>query len=270
MGHQRLQAVRSDVRPRLRLDRAGAPGDPERMQDTPPEPPAPPAPLAPPEPQAQPAPARGRRARGPIWPWLVAVGVGLLVGAGSAVAVSGGAIGAAGAGRLETGRWTTDLTVGGAAAGPWVRARVARVGLLALPRSETVYFDRTTDEAGQPLDPACTYAITGAPLQTRWWSITVYGSDQMLVRNDDRAHSIDATRAGGGAWQATLGPTRPVGGGLWLSTRDATAPILMVRLYNPKPSDDAALARLSLPRVERVACGADAEPPVPTATGGTP
>ena len=81
----------------------------------------------------------------------LAVAAGLVAGAGSAVLAAGGGFAGAGAGRLDVGRWSTDLTVGGAAAGPWVRARVARVGLLALPRAETVYFDRTTDEAGQPL-----------------------------------------------------------------------------------------------------------------------
>lgn len=249
--------------PQTRLDSAGAAGDRSWMQDTPPLDPAPPPSTA--------APTPRRRARGAVWPWLLAVGIGLVAGAASAVAVSGGAIAGSGAGRLDVGRWSTDLTVGGAAAGPWVRARVARVGLLALPRAETVYFDRTTDEAGQPLDPACTYAISGGPLQTRWWSVTVYGADQMLVRNDDKAHSIDATRAGGGPWQATLGSARPPGGGLWLSTAGATAPILMVRLYNPKPSDDAALAGLALPRVERVGCGTDAGPGAgPGAAGGTP
>ncbi len=233
------------------------------MQDT-----LTPAPDPAPDPAASAAsPPRRHQRRGPVWPWLLAVGFGLVAGAASAVAVSGGAIAAGGAGRLDAGRWSTDLTVGAAAAGPWVRARVARVGLLALPRSETVYFDRTADEAGEPLDPACTYAVSGGPLQTRWWSVTVYGADQMLVRNDDKAHSIDVTRAGGGPWQATLGPTRPAGGGLWLSTAGATAPILMVRLYNPKPSDDAALARLALPRVERVACATETAPAAP---GGTP
>jgi hypothetical protein len=188
--------------------------------------------------------------------WVLAGLTGLLVGGGSAVAMSGGALGD-GAGALRNGQWQTDLTVGAAVASPWVRARVARVGLLALPRTETVYFDSATDSAGAPLDPACTYRISGGPLAARWWSVTLYGSDQMLARNTDGAHSLDSERLGPGNWTATLSPTPPSDGSPWLSSRGITGSILMVRLYNPDPSDDAALERLALPEVDSVACPGD-------------
>jgi hypothetical protein len=178
------------------------------------------------------------------------------------VALSGSGFAGAGGG-LVVGRWSTDLTVGASAANPWVRARIARVGLLALPRSETVYFDRRVDEAGAPLDARCTYRISGGPLAARWWSVTVYGADQMLVRNADGAASVDLTRLGPDRWSAVLGPSRPVTGEAWLSTRGAEGPVLMIRLYNPKPSDDGALAALRLPSVEKLGC------PEPAA-GGQP
>lgn len=198
---------------------------------------------------------RDRRGQGPrAWQWALAVGAGLLAGGGTALGFSGGLMGVGSAGSLTVGRWGTDLTVGSQAASPWVRARIARVGLLALPRSETVYFDRSTDEAGQRLDGRCTYRVTGGTVPARWWSVTLYGADQMLARNDDAAASVDLTRQGGGRWSAILGPERPVTGEAWLSSAGVAQPVLMMRLYNPATTGEAALAALRLPAVERLGC----------------
>jgi hypothetical protein len=208
--------------------------------------------------------AKAGRARTARWLWALALLSGGVAGAGSALALSGGLMGGASAGVLRAGQWSTDLTVGATAASPWVRARIARVGLLALPRSETVYFDRRTDEAGDPLDGRCTYRLNGQPIPARWWSVTLYGADQMLARNEDSAASVDLTRLGPDRWSAVIGPRAPVTGEPWLSTAGAPAPILMIRLYNPDPADDAALAALRLPSVEKLGCEQ------PAASGGQP
>ena len=147
----------------------------------------------------------------PVARYAVAVLLGLTLGLGSAVAVTGGLMGG---GAVTAGRWSTDLTVGAPAATPWVRARIARVGLLALNREETLYFDRATDEDGRALDARCRYRVEGGPLPARWWSVTLYGADQMLPRNDDGAASVDATRlAAAGAWEATVAAAPPSAGG---------------------------------------------------------
>lgn len=187
----------------------------------------------------------------PVPRYAVAVLLGLTLGLGSAVAVTGGLMGG---GALTAGRWSTDLTVGAPAATPWVRARIARVGLLALNRDETLYFDRATDEDGRALDARCSYRVEGGPLPARWWSVTIYGADQMLPRNDDGAASIDATRlAAAGAWTATVAAARP-STGAWISARGAGAFTLTLRLYNPARMAAAQLGRLALPAVRRVRC----------------
>ena len=80
-----------------------------------------------------------------MWRWLICGVLGLGLGVGSALAVSGGLFSDA---KLVSGRWSTDPTVGAAAANPWLRATIARVGLLALTKEETVYFNRDVDDDG--------------------------------------------------------------------------------------------------------------------------
>jgi hypothetical protein len=193
----------------------------------------------------------------PAWLWCIAVLGGLTLGVTSAFAVSGGAFNK---GKISVGKWSTDPNVGAQAANPWLRARIARVGLLGLTKAESMYFDRTTDEAGNPLREACTYALSGTIIPTRWWSMTIYGADQMLPRNADRAGSVDATRTlvtGQTTWTGILSAARPEGTGPWLSSKAAGTFSLTLRLYNPSTTDPAALSQLAFLKVELVSCASD-------------
>ena len=51
-------------------------------------------------------------------------------------------------GNIRVEGWNADWTVGSSSANPWVRACVARHGLLALTKEEAVYFIRATDHQG--------------------------------------------------------------------------------------------------------------------------
>lgn len=197
----------------------------------------------------------GRRA--PKWPWLVCGLFGTVIGVASAFGISGGALSK---GNVKVGRWSSDPSVGAKAADPWLRARIARVGLLALTKEETIYFDRQTDDSGNPLREACVYALSGGAIPARWWSITIYGADQMMPRNTDGASSIDATRAQKDAktdWTGTLSATKPNEGGLWLSSKGGGTFSVTLRLYNPATTQPAELAKLTFPNVALVSCGDD-------------
>lgn len=185
--------------------------------------------------------------------WLAALVVGTALGLGSAwVAVSQLSLG----GRVTVGGWSTNLNTGAAAADPYTRAAVARGGLLALARSETIYFNRDADDGGALLDARCTYRLSGADLPARWWSITLYDETQYLARNADGAHSLDATRMvrDGGRYVATIGPVRGEAVN-WLSTRNAGPFSLTLRLYNPDPALRDDPRRLPPLTVEKIACG---------------
>jgi hypothetical protein len=186
--------------------------------------------------------------------WLMCGLIGVVVGVGSAIALSGGALSA---GDIMVGRWSSDPNVGAKAANPWLRARIARVGLLGLTKSETMYFDRTKDEAGNPLREACTYRLSGTTIPTRWWSMTIYGADQFLPRNRDGASSVDATRAltgGQTTWQGILSAERPADAVSWLSSKAAGTFSVTLRLYNPSTTDPVELSQLSFPKIELQSC----------------
>jgi hypothetical protein len=183
--------------------------------------------------------------------------LGLVLGCGSAIAVSRGALGDD---SLTNQGWATNLTVGAKAANPWVRARIAMVGLLALNKTETVYFDRMTDESGARLRADCTYQLSGKPLPARWWSITLYAQDNMLARNTDEAASLDKTRLAArnstGDWEAIVGPHQPDDPqAFWISTRNGGDFALTLRLYNPADSTSRALGSIALPQLRPLYCG---------------
>ena len=136
---------------------------------------------------------------------MVAVGVlGLAVGAGSGWwAITGGMGGESYSG------WYGSRVTGSADAGPWLRARVAVSGLLALTRDQAIYFTRKTDDAGARFSEQCRYQVTGGALPGKWWSVTVYAVDNYLPRNNDDALSFDATEVktdANGNWSAMLSP----------------------------------------------------------------
>jgi hypothetical protein len=196
-----------------------------------------------------------------VWPWLVCGLLGLAIGTGSALALSGGALSA---GNIMVGRWSSDPNVGARAANPWLRARIARVGLLGLTKSETMYFDRTTDEAGNPLRDTCVYRLSGVAMPTRWWSMTIYGSDEFLPRNEDGASSIDATRAlvaGQTTWEGTLSHYQYVLDKPWLSSKGAGTFSVTLRLYNPSTTDPRELRQMSFPKIELKSCENGSSPP---------
>jgi hypothetical protein len=158
-------------------------------------------------------------------------------------------------GDVNVGGWRGDFATGSNAANPYTRARVARHGLLALAKTEAVYLTRNRDSTGALLSNRCHYRLSGGPMPAGWWSVTLYDGQSMLPTNTDNALSIDAERAGQGAWAALIAPQRPDDGTLWISSRGAETFDLTLRLYMPEP---ALLAdpntALEPPRIERISC----------------
>lgn len=190
--------------------------------------------------------------------YFLAVLAGSAVGLGSAFWMAGLLPGAStmAFGDVDVRGWRSDFAIGSDAADAYTRARVARHGLLALARSEAVYFTRTTDDDGAPLRAACTYRLSGVAMPAGWWSVTLYDAASMLPANTDSALSIDAGRAGAGAWEAVIAADRPTGAAHWISSRKAGTFDLTLRLYMPDPAVIAApTTALDPPSIERLACG---------------
>ncbi|MEX0286332.1 MAG: DUF1214 domain-containing protein [Paracoccaceae bacterium] len=186
--------------------------------------------------------------------------LGLFAGLASAILMSG--ITPGGLDRAETvsiNRWVSDWSIGSEASGRYVKAWVARHGLLAMRKSEAVYFIRNVDDDGQPLTEQCQYRVSGGDLPSGWWSITLYDRLGYLPMNADAHLSVDATDATGAAWAFDVAATRPEGNTLWLSSAKAEGFDLTLRLYQPDQSFlDAPLAELGFPSVQRLSCDGEA------------
>lgn len=164
-----------------------------------------------------------------------------------------------GAGGIAVGPWTTNEQIGNIDAAPYTRAIVARRGLLALNKRETVYFNAEADNSGTPLVSNCAYTVTGTPLPTGWWSITLYGADHYLidnpqgifsqakntiVRNDQRGYVI----------QVASTPEGPNGIPTGYSNGEGSRFSLTLRLYNLEEDAAEELSALVLPSIERGVC----------------
>ena len=181
---------------------------------------------------------------------------GIVLGLGSLAGLIAGGGGFKG---VPHAGWSYNPLAGSKGADPYTRLKVAIGGLLALDRSETIYFTTTTDSTGAALRADCRYRISGGSMPVRWWSITLYDKGY-LARNQDGAPSIDRTRAApdaAGRWSAQLGGARPAQG-LWISSATATDLSLLLRFYNPDPAvvKDPTLA--PMPVVTREACAGGA------------
>lgn len=186
--------------------------------------------------------------------WLAsAVAFGVVVGLGSAMLmIRNGAM----IGRVDNDQWQSSRTIGSTEADPYTRALIARIGLLGLNRNETIYFNRTRDEAGRPFDGRCRYRMEGVDPPARWWSITLYAPDSYLAINGRDRHALDATsvsRTADGSWSAAIGPA-PSGAANWISSENAGTFSLTIRLYNPEASVADDMGTVALPRIIRAAC----------------
>jgi len=155
--------------------------------------------------------------------------------------------------------WQSDWSIGSKASGPYLRARIARHGLLALAKEEAVYFTRTKDSEGRALSEACSYRLSGTSQSAQWWSITLYDADSRLPLNEDNALSIDASKTGYAAqWDAEISSRRQTDRD-WISSRNAGIYDLTLRLY--RPSAELIVdpeKHLSPPQIERLSCDGDA------------
>lgn len=201
---------------------------------------------------------------GSIVRYTLAAMIGALIGLASALFMAGLWPGAKPLdfGNVEAGGWRSDFAIGSENADLYTRARVARHGLLALAKSEAVYFTRTTDSSGDPLRADCEYGIFGGAMPAQWWSITLYDASSKLPMNEDRALSIDATSISGDPedWTALIAPERPESGLDWISSNNAGQFDLTLRLYMPDEAliDDPQTA-LDPPLVEKLSCAEDSK-----------
>jgi hypothetical protein len=153
---------------------------------------------------------------------------------------------------IQNGAWRYDPLVGSGAADPYLRARVAKVALLALNNSEALYFFAGTDDEGDPLRSDQSYRLEGRDFDCRWWSITAYDADGFLMPNQQERYSYNMTNlernAEGGY---TLFVSRSPRPGNWIPIGEGETFALALRIYNAAPAVHDQLGTIALPRIIR-------------------
>lgn len=181
----------------------------------------------------------------------------LVIGAGSAWWMILGAVQASG---VQNGPWYTSTAIGSAASDPYTRAQIALTGLLALNKSEAIYFTATEDGEGRPLRGSCTYEVTGRNLAARWWSITAYGSDHYLMGNEAERYSYNVASLGLrfapiAKWRINVSAEEQQSN--WLPVKANDFFSLTLRLYNPSQQILGNLEGVGLPEIRRLGCSSD-------------
>lgn len=148
---------------------------------------------------------------------------------------------------VTVGAWRADLLAGSADAGAYTRARIAVNAVLALDRSETIYFLATHDDRGEPLRAECRYRLSGVAPSAAWWSITAYASDNFLFPVESHRYSISGNSlnvTAGDAFSASLGPDTSD-----IQTSGTGELRLTLRLYKPAAALQQDPASLQAPKI---------------------
>jgi len=157
---------------------------------------------------------------------------------------------------VDAGVWRANLLAGSRDADAYTRARIALAAVLALDRSETIYFTADRDAAGDTLHANCSYEVAGLPPPARWWSITAYAADHFLFDHPARRYSIsgESTRLdAAGRFRAVVGPVDPGQADTqWMSTSGTGALRLTLRLYGAADSVQKNPAAWPAPSVTRL------------------
>lgn len=186
--------------------------------------------------------------------FLIIAGVGAVLSAAAGAAAAWYVTGPSGVygDRVSIGPWSTSLSIGQATSDPWTRARIARSGLLALPRSEAVYFSATSDSRGDALRSTRSYQVTGGlPEDAEIWSVTAYGADDYLMETPIELASVSSHEVEERDISVQLRPMDDAAPepGVIAMTGDQRV-TLVLRFYQHPGWDAQAIRSLELPRIE--------------------
>ena len=162
--------------------------------------------------------------------------------------------------------WMTARDIGSPDTDPLTRAFIAQIGLFANSKSEAIYLQAYEGQpfapanvfAGQPirrLEGGRHYRIHGTDIPSAWWSITLYGENELLFDNPGNRYAWrgdELTRNPDGRFVIHVAPTRPEGARHWLPSPVDGEVSLTLRVYKPDPALLENLDTFSLPRIERV------------------
>jgi len=133
---------------------------------------------------------------------------------------------------------------------------LARTGLFALNKTETIYYRANEDQNGEPMRSSCDYIIEGEDLDARWWAITLYGEDNFLIPNEKNRHSFNmrnVEREPDGTYTIHMSSEPKDKNWLPSGEKDQLLSFSM-RIYNPEPVVYEQPDSIRMPRIIREKC----------------
>lgn len=159
-------------------------------------------------------------------------------------------------GRAQIGAWTTWPKSGARDTDPYMRAYLARGVHLPLGAGEGLQLIAERDDAGQPLNGHCRYAITGLIPPARGWSLSVADPARrplQLAVSRESFTDAELVRDERGGLRIIAAATPEAGN--WLPLPPSGRFQFRLRLYDtPISSHAGELRPEALPRISRMDC----------------
>ena len=132
-------------------------------------------------------------------------------------------------------------------------SRTAINGVLP-PPLESLLFQATTDDTGEPLSADCTYRVSGAFPPARRWTLTLYSAGGLVANPANRYAFSNETVVyePDGAATVMLGAD-PLPGN-WLPMARIGNHTLALALYDTPLATEAFLSDTTLPAIIRIGC----------------
>lgn len=156
---------------------------------------------------------------------------------------------------IKLGAWQAWPNAGTADADPYSRARLARIGEIPLGSGEGLMLLAQDDDAGAPLEAACTYRIAGQTPPARLWTVTLEDLTGEFVEGASGIAALGSDtllREPDGSFEITLS-TKPQAGN-WIPTDGAERFRVVMRLYDTSARTGTALTTLFMPKIIRDRC----------------
>lgn len=158
-------------------------------------------------------------------------------------------------GALQVGPWSAWPQVGSSSPDPYTRAYLARTGALQLGQSEGLQFVATTDSAGQRLDRACRYRISGTTPVASFWTLAPVSPEGVSVAREGGPlafRSSNIARDNEGVIILYVSPTLAPRN--WLETGGTGPMVLLLTFYDTSIFAGIGSGVDTLPAITREAC----------------
>ena len=129
---------------------------------------------------------------------------------------------------------------------------------LPIVSSHALYYIAKTDSKNRNLRGDCTYRLRGKAMEADWWSLGLFDEQGNVQDNQAQRYAFNSSnviRQSDGSFRITV--SSGVQPGNWLPVRDDSDTVLLLRIFGPKKTEDAAdrtNIETNLPKITRIAC----------------